>query len=70
MSRDQEEDLSEMISVNKKVKEVMLKEKGNAKDDKVVDKKKVVDKENIVENIPKTPVFNFSNCTVTLNNYS
>ena len=67
MSHDQEEDLSEMISVNKKVKEVMVKEKGNAKD-KVVDKKKVMDKENIVENIPKTPVFNFSNCTVTLNN--
>ena len=38
MSHDQE-DLNEMISVNKKVKEFMVKEKGNAKDDKVVDKK-------------------------------
>ena len=37
-----------MISVNKKIKEFMVKVKGNAKDDKVVDK------ENIVENIPKT----------------
>ena len=70
MSRDQEEDLSEMISVNKKVKEFVVKEKENARDDKVVDKKKIVDKENIVENISKTPVFNFSNCTVTFNNYS
>ena len=35
MSHDQEE----MIPVNTEVKEFMVKEKGNAKDDKVVDKK-------------------------------